>query len=366
MTPPNAPAADRFLTLGELLRPLRRRRRTLLLGTGLAAVLGLAASFVVTPAYQSTTTFLAPQPAQGAAALAALSSLGALGGMAAGAGALRNPGDQYVGLMRSATVSDRLIDGFGLMKVYGVSTRARAREELESNVQMTAGRKDGLIAVSVEDSDPRRAADMANRYVAELRRMTATFAVSEAQQRRAFFERQLEDAKTHLTTAQVALEATGVGPGAIKAEPKAAAEGFARLQAELSAAEVRLQVLRATLADGAAEVVQQAAAVNSLRGRLAELQRSETAGGGSSDYIGRYREYKYREALFEMMARQYELARIDEAREGLLVQVVDVATPAERPSRPGRLRYAVVAAVLALIALVLHTLLKAFGPSLRD
>jgi len=350
---------ERYLTPGELLEPLLARRKAILLSTMAAGLLGFAGSYLVKPSFSSTTTFIPPQQQQSAAA-SAMASLGALAGVVGGS-SIKSPADQYVALMQSATVSDRMVDSFQLMTVYDVELRTDARRELASRVQITAGKKDGLIAVTVEDHDNQRAAEMANRYVDELRRMTSILAVSEAQQRRAFFEGQLELTKTRLTKAQILLQESGVGPGMIKAEPKAAAEGFAKLKAELTTAEIRLQVLRSTLSNSATEVIQQSTAVNSLRSQLDSLQNTQASTG--PDYISRYREYKYQEALFDMMAKQYELARIDESREGSLVQVVDIATPAEKKSRPSRLMFALVAAICAAIAIMLRTLLKTFGPA---
>lgn len=165
--------------------------------------------------------------------------------------------------------------------------------------------------------------------------MTGTIAVTEAQQRRVFFEDQLQQTKDRLINAQQTLQASGFSQGAIKAEPKAAAEGYARLRAEVTAAEVRLRTMRGNLADDTPEVRQQHATVGALRDQLARLEQPNDVRGGP-DYVSKYREFKYQETLFDLFARQYELARADESREGALVQVVDAATPPEKKSKPKR------------------------------
>lgn len=316
-----------------------------------AVTLGIA--FLITPTFTGRTSFLPPQQQQSSAA-SALASLGALAGLAGGAASIRTPADQYVALMQSTTVADRIIDQFGLVAAYEAETRTDARRELGENVRMSVGKKDGLITVEVDDKRPQRAADIANRYVEELRRLTSTLAITEAQQRRAFFERQMQQTRDKLIAAQQELQSSGFSQGALRAEPRAAAEAYARLRAETTAAEVRLQTLRSSLADSTPEVSAQQSALAALRGQLARSEAANDATGGP-DYIGKYREFKYQETLFDLFARQYELARVDESREGALIQVVDTAMPPERKSRPKRLLMAIIAglATFALVAAVL-------------
>jgi uncharacterized protein involved in exopolysaccharide biosynthesis len=321
----------------------------LTIGPIAAGILAFGLVSLIPPTYTATTTFLPPQQQQ-SAANSLLSSLGSLAGLAGGAGNLRTPADQYVALMQSATVSDRMVDAFKLMEAYEAKYRVDARKDLANNVHISVGKKDGLITVEVDDKSPQRAADMANRLVDELRRMTDTIAISDAQQRRKFFEQQLRQTQEKLVQAQQALQASGFTQGALKAEPKSAAEGYARLRAEVTAAEVRLQTLRGSLSDTAPEVQQQQSALAALRGQLGRLEQTADARGGS-DYVGKYREFKYQETLFDLFAKQYELARVDESREGALIQVVDPAAPPERKSKPKRAVIAIVAALLSCIAL---------------
>lgn len=320
------------------------------------AVAGYGASHLVAPAFTSSTSMLPPQQQQSATA-SALASLGALAGLGGGPGGMKSAGDQYVALMQSNTVSDRMIEAFGLRAAYDARFQMDARQELARNVRFSVGRKDGLIVIEVDDTDAKRAADMANRYVEELRHLTSTLAVSEAQQRRTFFEQQLLATKDKLTTAQLALQSSGFNQGALRAEPKAAADGYARLRADVMAAEVRLRGLRASLADNTPEVRQQQVTLQSLQAELARAERSTPASEGPG-YVALYREFKYQETLFDLFARQYELARVDESREGALIQVVDKAIPAEKASRPRRMRMAAAGAALgALLAVALLSVL---------
>lgn len=350
---PSAPG-DHDIDAGATLR---RGWRLLIAMPMLAGLLGLAVAFMIPPMFTARTTLLPPQQAQ-SSALAALASLGgALGGLAGGAAA-RTPADQFVALMRSHSSMDALIDRFGLVQVYDVELRFDARRTLEERSRMSVGRKDGLITVEVDDRDPKRAAELANAFVDELRRLTSTLAISEAQQRRVFFETQLRQARDGLSKAQQALQASGFDQGTLRAEPRAAAEAFARVEAQLRAAELRLQALRTTLAEGATELRQAQAAAAALRSQLATLERP-ARGGADADYIDRYREFKYQETLFETFARQYEAARLDESREGALLQVVDKAVPPERKSKPSRALIALGSALAGGFAAVVWLMLRA-------
>lgn len=344
------------LSMLDALIVLAENVKLLALATAVAAAAGFGASYLVSPTYTSVTTIIPPQQQQGGAA-GALASLGALAGVAAGGAGLRTPADQYVALMQSVTVSNRIIDRYKLVQAYDVKYQSDARRELGMNVRFNVGKKDGLITVEVDDTDRQRAADIANTYVDELRQLSDTIAVTEAQKRRVFFERELRQTQARLVQAQQAMQASGLTQGALKAEPRSAAEGYARLRAAATAAEVRLQTMRRSLADNAPEIQQQESELAALRSQLGRLEQSSEVQGGP-DYISKYREFKYQETLFELYARQYELARADEGREGGLIQVVDKATPAEKKSKPKRAMFAVSAGMVTALLLVVGLLVR--------
>ncbi len=344
---------DDGISLGELASMIGAQWKTIAVGTFLAGAVGYGAALMLRPVYTARTVVMPPQQQQNAAA-AALSSLGALTGLAGNG--IKSPGDQYIALMQSATISDRLIDRFNLMSIYEVKYRMDARKALIGNATITVGKKDGLLVVEVDDFDPKRAADIANAYVEELRYITNTLAVSEAQQRRRFFEGKLNETKEKLTQAQMELQSSGFTSGALRSEPKAAAEGYARARAELTAAEVKLQTLRRLLANGTPEVGQQQALVAALRAELAKLEQQESGLNSGSSYVNKYRDFKYQETLFDLYAKQFELARMDESREGALIQVVDEATVPERRSKPQRSLVAVGAAVGGFLLSVVWSL----------
>lgn len=324
---------------------------TLVVGTAI----GVGGAFLLPPVFTAKTVILPPQQ-QGSAAAAMIGSLGALGALAGGLGGIKSPAEQYIGLMSSTTVADQIIDRFKLMEVYDEEYRMDARKKLAKNLSVTAGKKDSLITIEVDDKDPKRAADMANAFVDTLRTLTNTLAVTEAQQRRVFFEQKLTETKDRLVKAQVALQSTGFNASALRAEPRATAEGYARLKAEAMAAEIKLGAMRNSLTDRAPELQQQQSIAASLRSELARMEQRQQDNSTDADYISRYREYKYQETLFELYARQFEVARVDESREGALIQVLDVAQPPEKKSKPKRayigLAVGALAAALAGVVLV--------------
>jgi uncharacterized protein involved in exopolysaccharide biosynthesis len=341
----------------ELTLPLLRNLRWLVFVPLLAAALAVAVSYALPSRFTAQTSFLPPQQQQSAAS-SALASLGTLAGIAGGAAGLRSAADQYVALLQSVTVADRIVDAFELKRVYDEELRVDTRRKLETRVRISSNKKDGLIYIEVDDEDPARAASMANRYVDELRRVTAELAITEAQQRRQFFQKQLEQTKQRLAAAQLALQQSGVDQGVLRAEPRAAAEAYARLRAEMTAAEMRLAALRGNLTEDAPEVRTQQGVVGALRAQLAKTEQPRAEGGGA-DFISRFREFKYQETLLELFARQFELARVDEAREGALIQVVDPAAPPERKSWPKRGIVAVATFLVVLLLFAAGLLLRA-------
>ena len=353
----HADVDDGGINIGELMRTWSRHWRTLLASAVACTLIGVGLTFVVTPRWTSHVTFLPPAQQQSSAA-AALSSLGALAG-AAGAARISSPAEQYIALMHSESVTNRLIDRFNLMKVYDYDLREKTRKKLDSLTNIAAGKKDGLLTVEVQDEDPKRAAAIANQYVEELRQLTSIIAVTEAQQRRKFFEGQLLDTKNKLIAAQTELQKSGFNEGALRTQPNVSGETYARLRAELATAEVRHDSLRSSLADTAPEVQREAATVAALKSQLDALEHVSDGAAQSPDYVGRYREFKYQETLFDSLARQFELARIDESREGGLIQVIDPAHPAERRSYPRR-------AYFAAGGLLVGLLLAAAATAWRD
>ncbi len=345
------------ISLLDLLQVVVENLRLLVLGPLLVGLLALGISFAVTPTFTASTKFMPPQQqASGAASL--LASLGALGGLAGAASGLKSPADQYIAFLKSRSVEDALIDRFKLTERYEEKLKDDTRKTLDTLVRASSG-KDGLITVEVDDKDATFAADLANAHVEELGQLLKRLAVTEAQQRRVFFEKQLASAKDNLTKAEQTLKSSGVNSDTLKSDPKAAVEGLARLKASITAQEIKLASMRGYLSESAPDFKQAQTELGAMRAQLSraeEQQPASAAAGG--DYIAKYRDFKYQETLYELFAKQYEIARVDESREGAVIQVVDVALPPERKSKPKKALIAAVAVLASGFALLLFVFVR--------
>ncbi|GGH14924.1 hypothetical protein GCM10011586_35700 [Silvibacterium dinghuense] len=300
-----------------------------------------------------------------------------LASLAGGSLSLKNPGELYVSLLHTRTVEDAVIQQFGLMARYKVKHEVDARKVLESHAVISLGVKDGLIRIAVTDRDPKIAATIANGYVAEFRNLSANLAITEAAQRRKFFQQQFEDAKNNLANAEVALKNTEQSTGILQVDSQAKAliESAAALRAQITAKQVQLQGLRAYGTENNPAVITATNELEALQEQLAKLGGSQAdAGGGliipqgkvpqaGMEYIRKYRDVKYYETIFELLARQLEVAKLDEAREGALIQVADSAVPPDKKSAPSRsmivvltfLAGAIISSLFALVQAAIHS-----------
>lgn len=351
------PEEDEEVSLLDLLQVVVENLRLLVLGALAAGVLALGVTYVIPPTFTAKVQFIPPKQQQSSAA-AALSDLGILGGAAGAIAGVKNPADQYAALVKSASVADALTAQFNLAERYDQTFKEKIRKELANNTRVTVGAKDGLISIEVDDEDPQVAADMANAYVTELRKLLNRVALTEAQQRRVFFERMLGQAKTNMVQAEQALKSSGVGSGALKISAVSSLEGVARLKAQISVQEVKLSAMRGYLAESAPEFKQALTELAALRGQMERYDRNEAPSSGQSDYVARFREFKFQEALFNLYLKQYEVARADEGREGAVIQVVDPAEKPDRKSKPKRGLVAVLATLAAGFALLLFVFMR--------
>ncbi len=340
------------ISLLDLLIVLAERKRVILLVTAVFAILAIVISFLLPVRYTATVTLLPPQQSSSMGAALA-SQLGNLGGMAALAGGslgLKNPNDMFVAMLKSRTVEDAMVQHFGLMQEYHKRYLSDARKTFEKRATVDGSSKDGLIHISVEDRDPRHAADLANGYVDQFRTLSEHLAITEASQRRLFFEQQLEQAKDNLANAEEAMKETEQKTGLIQLDSQARAliESAAALRAQITAREVQIQGMQTYATGENAQLVQAQQELDSMRAQLAKLGGSEdNASGGlivskgrvpeaGLEYIRRVRDVKYNETVFDILARQFEIAKLDEAKEGALIQVVDAAIPPDKRSFPKR------------------------------
>lgn len=378
MTEPNASetnanpqGAEDEISLLDLLIVLAKHKKLVLGLPFAAAVLAAGLSLLLPNVYTATARILPPQQGQSTAA-AMLGQLGALAGAAGGSLGIKNPNDLYVGMLKSRTVADSLIARHKLQTRYEENTLDDTRKALEKVTNISAG-KDGIIAIEVDDEDPRFAAELANAYVDELHRLNQTLAVTEAAQRRLFFERQLQQTKDSLTQAEVELNKVQQATGVVQldAQGKAAIEAVAALRARIAAKEVELAAVRTFATEQNPDYLRLTQELAGLRGQLARFERGGEASALPSagklteaglDYVRKLREVKYQETVFELLARQFEAAKLDEARNASLIQVLDKAVPPDRKSKPKRS----LIVLLASLAAGLVTVIVAFMREARE
>lgn len=335
-------AAPEGPTLVDLLLLVRRHRRLMVVVPTTAVVIGLLVGFLTPKTYTAVTRILPPQQSQSSAAAMLAQLGGATATLASSALGIKNPSDLYVGMLKSDTVANALIERFDLKRVYGTDLMIDARRELGGASAFAADRS-GIITVRADARDPALAASLANAYIEELQKLTGSLAMTEASQRRKFFELQLQQTKDKLAAAETELRKAIEKGGlvSVDAQSQAALETVGRLRAHISAKEIELEAMRAYATPEHPDLLRASQELASMRRELARLESGDarpevdaTAQGLGS--VKLLREVKYQEVMFELLARQYELARVDEARQAPLVQVLDHAAPPERKSRPQR------------------------------
>ncbi len=333
---------DEETSLLDLLQVVVDNLRLLVIAPLAVGVLALAISYAIPPTYTATVKFLPPQQQQSVAA-SMLQNLGVLGGLAGVSTGIRNPNDQFVALLKSRSLQDALITKFQLQERYGDKLKVDARRSLDNNSRIMVG-KENIIAIEIDDKDPAFAATLANAHVDEFQKLLGRLALTEAQQRRAFFEAQVSRVNDNLAKAEAALQASGLNASSLKSAPAATIAALAQLQAQIAAQEVKVASMRGYLADTAPQFRQAQWELAAYREQLSKAEHgSAQAKDNDADYVVRYREFKYQETLLELFAKQLELAKVDESREGSAIQIVDAAEPPERKSKPKR-------AIVALLA----------------
>jgi uncharacterized protein involved in exopolysaccharide biosynthesis len=310
------------------------------------------------------------------------SQLGSMGSVAALAGGLglKNANDMFVGMLQSRTVEDAMVRHFGLMQEYHARYLSDARMAFENHVTVDGSGKDGLIRISVEDRNPQSAADIANGYVDQFRNLSQHLAITEASQRRLFFEQELEQAKDNLANAEEALKQTEQTTGVIQpdSQSRALIDSAESLRAQITAREVQIQGMQTYATAENSQLVQAQRELEGLRAQLAKLGGTEDTHTGelivpkglvpeaSLEYVRKLRDVKYNETIFDILARQFEAAKLDEAKEGALIQVVDPAVPPDIRSSPKRGLIVVAATAAGLLLGVFIALFQVGYRRMKD
>jgi len=373
-------SAEDGIDLIQVVLLLSRNKKTILRFTVATTVLTvLIVFFVLKPTYTANAVFLPPQSSPGSAMSQLAGQLGSLGAIGA-LGGLKNPGDVYIGILGSRTIADTLIKRFDLQSVYKTKRLSDTETALKNSSKFVSG-KDSLVTISVVDSDPRRAASLANGYLDALYEQNGRLALTESGQRRVFFEQQLAREKDALADAEVELKRTQEQTGIIAplGQTEAAIEAMQQLRAQITSRQVELSVLQQGATDRNPAVVRTQTEIERLQEQLRKLENDSSQRTPGSvqaptakvpelalEYIRKQREVKYHETLFELLARQYESARLDESREAPLLQVVDKAIVPDKKSGPHRALLTLAGMFLGFIAGALWVIFRAALKNLKS
>lgn len=352
---------DERINFPEYLIVLAKRKAFIFRFVSVALILSAATVFLLPQEYTATATIMPPQQNPSIAFGGAANQLGPLSALMGKDFGLRNSTDIYIAMLRSRTVEDNLIDHFALMGAYKMKLRIDAEHRLEERTKIDMG-KGSTIWISVQDRNPQRAADLANAYVEQLEKLTRTLNVTEASKRRLFFEREVQFASDELATAEAALKQTQEKTGLIMldGQSRAMIEALTALRAQVSAKEVQVAAMRSFATKENPDLLHAEQELAALREQESKMESGrgkrsiadvpiENVPTAGLEYIRKLREVRYREALFDLLAKQYEAAKIDEARDSLIVQELDRAVRPERHSWPKRGLLIAAAGILALI-----------------
>ena len=341
------------VSLIDILTQLAYRKWLIAKITGTAVLAGVILAMVLPVRYTATTKIMPPQQTQSTSSMLMMSQLTAAGGggLAALAGAglgLKNPNDIYIGMLKSRPVADAIIQKFGLMQEYHAKDGTAARKKLASYTEITS-EKEGFISISVTDTDKKRAAEMANAYTDQLRILTQTLAVTEASQRRLFYEQQLKQANNALVAAETAFQQVQQQKGLVQldAQARAMIGSLAELRAQVAAQQVEVQALRSYSTEQNPELQLAEKELASLQAAEARMEQNNHAPGiaglglgnvpvAGMEYLRAAHEVAYRQALYDMLMKQYDAARMDEAKEAAIIQTVEPAIPPDHKSSPKR------------------------------
>jgi tyrosine-protein kinase Etk/Wzc len=362
--------ANDDLSLIDLLIVLAEGKRIIFAVTAGFAIFAILVSLILPKSYTATVTLLPPQE-NSSMGSALNSQLGSIGALLGGGLGLKNTNDTYVGLFKSEALENSMVEHFGLIQQYHVKFLSDARKAFESHVKLDGTGKDGMIHISIVDKDPVRAAELTNGYVDQFRLLSENIAITEASQRRLFFQKELEKTKEQLATAEEALKQTEAATGVMQVDMQARAltESASSLRGQIAAKKVQIQGMETYATGENYQLVQAESELASLRAQLAKVGGSEDSPGSELvipkgkvpaaglEFIRKERDVKYYEAIFDIIARQFEAAKLDEAKEGAIIQVVAPATVPDRRSSPKRAIIVIVATCVGFFFGVLFALL---------
>lgn len=345
------------VSLLDILTALGEQKRIFYGITIVGTAVALAFALTVQRYYSASTLIMPPQQPNSAAST--LAQLGQLSGLAGMAVSTKAPDEIYLALLKTRRLQDALIDRFKLAQRFQTALPTDSRTVLSQRVTVSSDKKSGLITVVVDDTDPTFAAKLADAHVDELRKLLSTLAVTDAQQRRHFFENQVTKTQSALNTAEELFRQMQTENGMVVTQvlAESGVKSGVELRGQIAAIEIQLQALGRFATTQNSESQRLAAELAARRAMLKKIEQGKGSAGdaapGSSksfETVRAYRNMKVQEASLEALIKHLELAKLDESREGPLLQQIDPAAVPDRPSKPKRI---VIAGGGALVALLL-------------
>ena len=348
------------LSTAVLVQILQRGWRQILTAGLAASVLAIVLAFLIPVTYTATASFVPPGTNSTSSAAAMMGQLAALGGASSLLGG-KSQGELYVGILKSHTIARKLVHTFDLMQVYKVKKESKAEKKLASRSLFEVGTKDPLVTINVTDRSAERARDLANAYLRALQEASANLALTESSQRRLFYEQRLSKEKDDLANAEVALKQSEEKTGLVAPAGQTAAniQALAQTNARITERQAELAALLHDETEENPDVLRVRDEINSLQSQVTQLENGESKGhfgqlstaqvpGLELEYIRKARDVKYHETVFEIIAKQYEAARLDEAKDAPL-QVLDYPTIPDTKSGPPRLIIVVIGLLFGLL-----------------
>ncbi len=374
------PVSDDEINLLDYLLVLARNWRMIALVCIATFILSCGATLLMPNIYTSTARILPPTESKGglSSMLGGMSDLAALAGVSVGG----SSGELYVGMLKSRTVSDAIIDEFNLMEVYEQEYRVKTHAALDEHVTISLGKDDGIVSISVEDEDPERAASIANTYVEELKKLNVSLNLSSAGRERLFLENRLKMVKADLLAAEENLKDFQEKNRAISIDDQATAiiEAISQLKGELASREVELGVLLSYQTEQNPQVKSLREGVAQLKEQIRKLERSPAGKKITDDifiatsdvpelgiqYARVLRDFKVQETLFELLTKQYEIAKINEAKDTSTIQVLDEGAVPDRKSKPKRSLIVLLATFVVGFMAVLFAFVREYSQKMPD
>ncbi len=347
----------------DLLLVIAERKKFIILSSLAGLLVGMGLVLLVHPVFTAKATIMPPQQGQSSAALVSqLGSLASLTGL--GGGGARDPNDLYLAILQSETIQNALIKRFNLQTVYHARRLSEARFKLDKNSKFVS-EKGGMISITVTDEDPHRAANLANGYVDELHAINSHLVIGEASVRRMFFSQQLALEKDRLADAEIALKQTEESTGAVapSGQTGIVIQQVAQLQTQIISREVQLDAMRTSSTDQNPDVIRLNSEIEGLREQLRQLESAQKGHTTPGDitlstrslpeaqiaFLRKQRDVQYHVLIFDLIARQFEAARLDEAKAAPVIQVLDPAQVPDKKSGPFRALWTLIGGVLGFM-----------------